>query len=60
MSEQIVKFLKDAIRTRENDLSNWNVELHKRMEAASEAEAFVAMLQDQIKLLKSQLKESEQ
>lgn len=55
MNDQIIKYLKENIRTTENDLSRWKIELHKRMEAASEAEGFVEVLQKGLELLKLQL-----
>lgn len=55
MNETMKRILKDNIRKTEADLSNWKIELHKRMEAAAEAEKFVEMLQQGLDLLKLQL-----
>jgi hypothetical protein len=55
MNEQMKRLLKDNMRKTEADLSHWKIELHKRMEAAAEAEQFVEMLQQGLNLLKLQL-----
>lgn len=55
MNDTMLKYLKDNIRRTEADLSSWKIELHKRMEAAAEAEKFVELLQQGLDLLKLQL-----
>lgn len=55
LNKQIVKMLKDNIRRVETDLSNWRIELYKRVNATNEAQNMVDMLVHQLELYQDQL-----
>ena len=49
--------LKDNIRRTEADLSNWRIELSRRVLACNEAQSMVEMLVQQLELFKDQMME---